>query len=362
MRAPMNIYGLLPVAALLFVTALAREASAQEGPILGVDPAAGPVSPTIVVSGSVEKADTNDDTPLPSDLRIAVDCHGDRSDGGGTSLSGGFRFTLTPSAMALAAASICSVEAKAFGYDSSVARFPVRSSSGIVNIGTLTIQRNASGNAQEQNKERTGRTVSATSLKAPQNAVKLFDQGSHSLQQGKFAAAAKDFEGAIKIYPEYAESWLGLGSARVSLGTLGTARDAFLRAAELDPQMAGPPAELGLLAARQNDLVSAARYLDESLRLDPGSSYQTCYSDALINLFLKRYDVAERSARAALGFGDNAEHARADYVLGIALLAKGANAEAKQHLVRYLELAPKAPERDQVEKELARVEQLDPGK
>ena len=352
MHPPVNLVRLLQAAT------LAAAAASAQSPVLGTESAPGQVAATLTVSGSVERASPDQDAPLPSDLRIAVDCHhGDFFDGGGTTLSGHFRFTMTPDPMALVASNICAAEAKAFGYESTIARFPVRSTSGIVNIGVLTIQRNAAGDAQDR-KPRTSQTVSATSLKAPPDAVKLFERGSRSLQQGKFANAAKDFESANKIYPGYAESWLNLGRARVSMESLESARDAFVRAAQLDPQMAGPPEELGLLAVRQNNLISAVRYLDESLRLDPGSSYRACYSDAIVNLMLKRYDVAERSARAALGFGDSGPQVRVNYVLGMALLAKGNNAEAKQHLLRYLELAPKAPEREQVQKELTRLEQL----
>ena len=188
--------------------------------------------------------------------------------------------------------------------------------------------------------------------------MKLFDRGLHSLQQGKFPDAIKDFESANKIYPDYAESWLNLGRARAAGRDLDMARENYLHAAQLDPQLAEAPEELGLLAAGQNDLTSAARYLDQSIRLDPGSSYRACYSDAVVNLMLKHYDVAERSARAALRFGDSGPQARVNYVLGIALLAKGENTEAKQRLQRYLELTPKAAERDQIEKELSRLDQL----
>ncbi len=327
------------------------------------DTGTGPVASSINVTGVVQMASPDEKTPLPSDLRISVDCHhGDMHDGGSTTLSGQFHFTLTPVKASIDAGDICTVEGKAFGYDSTTTRFPVRQGSGMVDVGVLTIQRNAAGVAQARDKERKSRTVSATSLKAPANAVKLFERGSHSLQQAKFTDAAKDFEGAVKIYPEYAEAWLNLGRARVSLEAIGPGHDAFVRAAELDPQMAGLQEELGLLAVRQNDLVSAAKYLDESLRLDPGGSYRACYSDAIVNLMLKRYDLAENSARAALGFGDSGPQARGHYVLGMALLARGDNAEAKQHLVRYLELAPKAPERDQVQKELNRIEQVAAGK
>ncbi len=331
--------------------------------IQGVDLGVGPVAQTIVVTGSVEWPGMDEDRQPPAGLRIAVDCHGDMADGGGVDLAGRYRFTLSPAPLALAAASICSVEAKAFGYDSTVAKFPIRSSSGLVNLAPITIQRNVSGNAEANgNAARAARTVSATSLKAPASAVKLFDQGTRLLEKRKFADAAKAFDGAIKIYPDYAESWLNLGRARMSLDSQGPARDAFLRAAALDPQLAGPPEELGLLSVRQNDLFAAARYLDESLRLDPGSSYRACYSDAIVNLMLKRYDVAESSARAALRFGETGAQARVNYVLGMALLATGHNVEAKRRLLRYLELSPKAPERDQVQRELSRLEKMEAGK
>jgi len=104
--------------------------------------------------------------------------------------------------------------------------------------------------------------------------------------------------------------------------------------------------------------MTAARDLDESVRLDPAASFQACYSDALVNLMLKRYDVAERSARQALRYGDGGANARINYVLGMALLARGGNVEARQRLTRYLELAPVAPEREQVEKELARLDRI----
>lgn len=357
MRAFTDAFRLLPVAALAVAGARAQD------PVSVVDPGTGTVAATLIVSGTVQRATPDEDLPLPTDLRIFIDCHhGDYFDGGGTSQSGQFRFTMTPDPQAISSSSICVAEAKAFGFDSSIARFPVRSSSGVVNIGVLTIERNASGNAQAQNKERTGKTVSASSLKAPPSAVKAFERGLHLLQQGKYADAAKDFESAIKIYPEYAESWLNLGRARASLDAVGPAREAFLRAAQLDPQMAEPPAELGLLAARENDLAGAAKYLDESLRLDPAGSFQACYSDALVNLVLKRYDVAERSARAALTFGDSGPHARVNFILGMALLARGNNSEAKQHLLRYLDLAPKAAEREQVLRELSRLDRLESGK
>lgn len=314
---------------------------------------------SLVVTGEVERAaPSGGDTSLPSDLRVIATCHTFNYESGSINLSGQFNFTFTPNRTTITAGTTCSIEAKAFGFESTVFRFPARSASGTVNVGTLTIQPDSSKHNQVQVKQRSSSTISATSLKAPTNAVRLFDHGIRQLQQNKFADGAKDFEGAIKAYPGYAEAWLGLGRARVRLETLDTAREALLRSAEIDPQLVGPSEELGLLAARQNDLATAARYLDEALRLDPGHSFQACYSDAVVNMMLKHYDVAERAARAALNFGENGPQARANYILGMTLLARGENAGAKQFLTRYLELVPKAQERDQIIKELSRIDQL----
>ena len=77
---------------------------------------------------------------------------------------------------------------------------------------------------------------------------------------------------------------------------------------------------------------------------------------------LKHYDAAERAARAALQFGESGAQARVNFVLGMALLATGENSEAKERLLRYLELNPKASERTQIELELRRLDQISASK
>lgn len=342
---------------LIALAIFGMEMASAQSPMVQSDPVGSTFATTIVVTGTVERDSADGATSLPPDARIHMDCHGlffdftvDRN--------GSFRYSFTPDPMAIAAANICLVEARAVGYTGTSVKFPMRQLTGSVDVGVLTVRRNASADAQEANAAPAGQIVSATSLRAPQDAVKSFEKGQTLLRQSKFGDAAKSFESAVKAYPEYAEGWLGLGRARAALKSVPAARDAFVRAAEIDPQIPGPPAELGLLAIQTNDLTAAVQYLDRSLKIDPIGTYQICFSDAMVNLVLKRYGPAERSAAAALRFGDNADHARADYVLGYALLARGANAEAKQRLLRYLELSPKAPERPQIERELARIDSL----
>jgi tetratricopeptide (TPR) repeat protein len=283
---------------------------------------------TLVVTGSVELPSPGGPKALPPDIRIAVDCKGEFIDGGGVSPAGQFRFTMTPNPIMIAASTVCTVQAKVFGYDSTVEKFSVRANNGVASTGTITLTRNSAGDAQENGAPRGAATVSATSLKAPPKAVKQFEAAKQLLRRKKPEDAVRSFEAAIRIYPEYADAWMNLG----------------------------------LLAVARNDLLTAARDLDESLRVDSGVSFQACYSDALVNLMLKRYDVAERSARQALRYGDGGGNARINFVLGMALLARGGNLEARQRLTRYLELVPAAPERQQVEKELERLDRIGRGR
>src|SRR4051812_49181338 len=139
---------------LIFATVLAVIAAYAQGGIMDVRPISmSDAKATIVISGMVERSSADGEKSLPPDMRIKLDCHGALSDGGGVELSGQFRFTMTPDPMAIVADNICVAEAKSFGYDSTVAKFPVRSSSGLVNIGVITVTRNSTGDAQDHGGE-----------------------------------------------------------------------------------------------------------------------------------------------------------------------------------------------------------------
>ena len=137
-------------------------------------------STSIIVVGSVQRDSPADDATLPSDVHLAIQCHSVIYDAGSPNQSGQFTYTQRPDPAVIRGAGECAVEAKAFGYESTVAKFSARSVTGLLNIGALTIT------AREQSKERTGTTVSATSLRAPPNAKKFYDHGMRSVQQQKF--------------------------------------------------------------------------------------------------------------------------------------------------------------------------------
>ena len=54
-----------------------------------------------------------------------------------------------------------------------------------------------------------------------------------------------------------------------------------------------------MLAAQEQKWADSSQYLDRAMKLDPIDFPQAWYVDAVANYNLKKYDVAEKSAREA---------------------------------------------------------------
>ena len=83
----------------------------------------------------------------------------------------------------------------------------------------------------------------------------------------------------------------------------------------------------------------------------------------LADVYRQKWHYKEAIDQYRLALNINPEFNRSIYYrLGDCELHQGEYAEAKQHLQRYLDLNPKAPERDQIGKELSRIDQLESAK
>jgi tetratricopeptide (TPR) repeat protein len=203
-----------------------------------------------------------------------------------------------------------------------------------------------------------GSSISMTSMMAPKDAKKAYEHGLHSLLKNKSGDAAKDFEKAVAVYPGYADAWVELGKARLEQQKAAPARDALLKAVEADPKLVTPYVELGLLAAKDANWQDSGKYLDRAVELDPVDFPQAWYADAVANYNLKKYDTAEKSARAAVKLDPRHVNPRSDYLLGLVLAEKKDYAGAAAELTAYLKLAPNAPDLAQVKDQLGEIEKL----
>ena len=94
-------------------------------------------------------------------------------------------------------------------------------------------------------------------------------------RRGQYGEAAGILRSVVGEHPRDAEAWLALGNALVEHGegTLSPAAVyAYRRAAELEPQSAGPAFFLGLAMIRQGDLIEAHRLWSDQLGAMPAGA------------------------------------------------------------------------------------------
>lgn len=115
--------------------------------------------------------------------------------------------------------------------------------------------------------------------------------GECRLKDDQFAAAAKAFDEALQIWPEFPLAHYNRGFALETLGELRGAEESYQIAARLAPDYADPIARLGNLAAGNGDWRTARAYSNRALVLEPN------HVKALITL--ARADLAERSIATA---------------------------------------------------------------
>jgi tetratricopeptide (TPR) repeat protein len=241
----------------------------------------------------------------------------------------------------------CELRANVAGYTSDVVNLFNKRSGENSDVGTIILHRIAGAE---------GSSISVTSLLAPKDAKKAYEHGLQALLKDKHDEAAKDFEKAVAIYPNYADAWVSLGKLRLEEQAMLAAKAAFRAAMDADSKLVAPHMELGLLAAKDLNWQESAKYLDRAVELDPVDFPQAWYADAVAHFNLADYDAAERSARMALKLDPNHANPRSSYLLGLALAEKHDYAGAVEALTTYIKVAPNAPDIRQAK---AKLEELD---
>jgi tetratricopeptide (TPR) repeat protein len=241
----------------------------------------------------------------------------------------------------------CSLRAQLPGFRSDEVQMVNRTSGDNPDVGIIVLHRIGPP---------PGAAVSATSLMAPKDAKKAYENGMKALEKNKTVDAAKEFEKAVAVYPKYADAWVSLAKIRVQQQSPGPARDALLKAVEADNKLATAYMELGMLAANESQWADAAQYLDTALRLDPQHFPQAWFVDAAANFNLKRWDMAEKSAREAMKVDPKHTNPRANLLLGLALLQKQQYKEAAGELRSYLQYQPDAKEKDTLQQQLTEID------
>ena len=188
----------------------------------------------------------------------------------------------------------------------------------------------------------------------PENADAHRNLGYVYVEQGKFEEGVAAYEKAIEIAPDYGEAYGDMAGALVFLDRVPEAVTAGEKAVELAPDYANAHYNLALAYGKQGELEKAITEYEEAIRLAPDDPkalnnlgavyYMQGKVDDAIDTWLKVLDI-------------DPDYAKAHKNLGIAYRDLGRIDEAIAEYETYLQLLPDAPDRAEVEQDIAELEE-----
>jgi Tfp pilus assembly protein PilF len=110
----------------------------------------------------------------------------------------------------------------------------------------------------------------ATTPPLPAAALALNAAGARAVANGELAVAEAQLSVALEYSPRFVEAWVNLGYVELARGNFEQARRDFLRARDLNQDIAAPHHALGLLEDEQGRGEEAERHYRAALKVDPG--------------------------------------------------------------------------------------------
>ncbi|MGD0499762.1 MAG: hypothetical protein ABSC23_15140 [Bryobacteraceae bacterium] len=243
----------------------------------------------------------------------------------------------------------CKLRGSLLGYRSDEIRVSTGEARDSSDVGTIVLHR--LGVVE-------GRVVSATTLAAPKNASKAFENARKALAEGKVEDARKDLELATQVYPSYAIAWTALGGLDVRQKRSDEARIAFQKAIQADSKFLDPYLHLAVLQSDSKDWKGVAETTSKIIQLDPFDYPNIFFMNALANYANNDLEPAEKSAREAERLDVKKQYPRIFQILSLILAKRGQYAEGASQMRQYLEAAPQAPDADASRAQLAQFEAL----
>jgi tetratricopeptide (TPR) repeat protein len=215
------------------------------------------------------------------------------------------------------------------------------------NVGTMILHRLA-------NVE--GTTISVTSAMAPKDAKKAMERAQNFIRKEKWDEASKQLQRAVEIYPKYAVAWADLGSVQERLNDSEGARKSFAMALEADGKLVTPYLSLATMSAQDKKWQEVSDYTDRVLKLNPVDFPQAYLLNSMSNFYLKKLDVAEKSAREGVTHDPEHHFPKMDELLGQVLIEKKDFAGAAEQFRKYLRYAPEGSDTAAARRQLADIE------
>jgi tetratricopeptide (TPR) repeat protein len=240
----------------------------------------------------------------------------------------------------------CSVEAWLAGFDSSPLSIANRHVLDSVNIGTITLRREAGAE---------GSALSTTTSAAPKDALRSFEKARGEAFDNKPDRAQHDLQKAVEIYPAFAEAWFQLGKIQAAANS-PDAYNSFSKAIAADPKFSLPYDHIAPLAAQAGKWQELVDLTSQALVLNPRGNIELWYYHAFGNYQVGKLDVAETSAAKSLAMDPLHFEPNTEQLLAVILAQKPDLPAAIEHLRNCVTYFPPGPKLDLVKQQLAQLE------
>jgi tetratricopeptide (TPR) repeat protein len=173
-------------------------------------------------------------------------------------------------------------------------------------------------------------------------AARLFNEGVDAYKAGDISTAQSKFQQVVQLSPDMVAPYLALAQISLAQGSaaeaLAMAQSALERAP--DDTRALKVAFDGARLTGQNEVAEQA--LDRLVELEPQWVTTTLFQHAVTLFNDNQPEAAALELRSVLKV--DPEHARANFLLGMALFNSGRADEGRGYLEKFIELAPDDPD------------------
>ncbi|MEO5922566.1 MAG: VWA domain-containing protein [Bryobacteraceae bacterium] len=195
-----------------------------------------------------------------------------------------------------------------------------------------------------------------TSSSIPANARQPWNNSIQAMRSGNFALAERQLRIVVKEAPNMAEGWSALGEVLQRMNRPEEAAPAYDSAARLDPKSA--KARMGVLWAdlelrKWPEAEAVANSLIELKADIQNPEIQT--NRAIARFQLGNLAGAESSAQEGIRLDTKHQLPRSEMVLGTILEARGEFSGAREHMLRYLELDPRAADAADIREHMSNI-------
>jgi tetratricopeptide (TPR) repeat protein len=188
---------------------------------------------------------------------------------------------------------------------------------------------------EERKNDKAGVTNASEGEKpVPPKARQEYDAGASLAAIGELAGAAKHFNSALKIFPDYMDAHNDLGAVYLKLNRIDEAAEQFESAIKLGPKSFSPRLNMGIMLLGKRKYPEAADQLNQCVSIDSSQASGHLYLGVAL---LGQVDLvaAKRELAAALDIG-GAQFSVAHYYMAYVFIKGGNKGDAIHELESFL--------------------------